>query len=98
MAGVVAALEADDHVGAAREPVDDLALAFVAPLGADDGDVAHVDSLLGGSPRAPRAAKASARQSGPDSLKQTEQKRASQRVLHVPLRPCQRAKRSPTGE
>src|SRR5260221_2001787 len=35
----MAALEADDHVGAAGEPVDDLALAFVAPLGADDGDV-----------------------------------------------------------
>ena len=46
MAGVVAALEAHDHVGAARQPVDDLALAFVAPLGADDGDVAHVRSLL----------------------------------------------------
>ena len=41
MAGVVAALEADDHVGAAGEPVDDLALALVAPLRADDGDVAH---------------------------------------------------------
>ena len=42
VAGVVAALEAHDHVGAARQPVDDLALAFVAPLGADDGDVSHV--------------------------------------------------------
>ena len=50
VAGIVAALEADDHVGAAREPVDDLALAFVAPLGADDGDITHVDSLLGGRP------------------------------------------------
>ena len=45
VAGVVAALEAHDHVGAARQPVDDLALAFVAPLGADDGDVAHVSFL-----------------------------------------------------
>ena len=41
VAGIVAALEADDHVGAARQPVDDLALAFVAPLGADDGHIAQ---------------------------------------------------------
>ena len=41
VAGIVAALEAHDHVGAAGEPVDDLALALVAPLRADDGDVAH---------------------------------------------------------
>ena len=46
VAGVMAALEAHDHVGAARQPVDDLALAFVAPLGADDGDVSHGISLL----------------------------------------------------
>ena len=37
--GVVPALEAHDHVGPARQPVDDLALAFIAPLGADHGDV-----------------------------------------------------------
>ena len=41
VAGIVAALEADHDVGALAEPVDDLALALVAPLGADDGDVAH---------------------------------------------------------
>ena len=46
MAGIVAALEADDHVGAARQPVDDLALAFVAPLGADDGHIGHVFALV----------------------------------------------------
>ena len=34
--GVVAALEADHHVGALRQVVDDPALAFIAPLGADD--------------------------------------------------------------
>ena len=45
VAGVMAALEADDHVGAAGEPVDDLALALVAPLRADDGDVAHAKFL-----------------------------------------------------
>ena len=35
VAGVVAALEADDDVGPLGEQVGDLALAFVAPLGAD---------------------------------------------------------------
>ncbi len=41
VAGVVAALEPHDDVGAARQPVDDLALALVAPLGADHRDVGH---------------------------------------------------------
>jgi hypothetical protein len=41
VAGIVAALEAHHHVGALRQPVDDLALALVAPLGADDDDVRH---------------------------------------------------------
>jgi hypothetical protein len=41
MAGVVAALESHHHIGAAGEPVDNLALALVAPLRADDGYVAH---------------------------------------------------------
>ena len=35
VAGVVAALEAHDRVGALGEQVGDLALALVAPLGAD---------------------------------------------------------------
>ena len=42
MAGIVAALEAGDDVGAAGEPVDDLALALVAPLAADDGNVCQM--------------------------------------------------------
>ena len=41
MAGVVAALEAHHDVGAAGEPVHHLALALVAPLGADHGDIGH---------------------------------------------------------
>ena len=41
VAGVVAALEAHHHIGALRQPVDDLALALIAPLGADDDDVGH---------------------------------------------------------
>jgi hypothetical protein len=46
MTGVMSALKANDHVGATPEPIDDLALAFVAPLGADDGDVTHEKSLF----------------------------------------------------
>ena len=41
MAGIVAALEAHDHLGPVGEPIDDLAFAFVAPLGADHCDVGH---------------------------------------------------------
>ena len=41
MAGVVAALEAHDDVGGDRQPVDDLALSFVTPLGADHDDIGH---------------------------------------------------------
>ena len=45
VAGVVAALETHDHVGAAGKPVHDLPFALVAPLRADDGDVAHANPL-----------------------------------------------------
>ncbi len=41
VAGIVAALEADDDVGLLRQPVDDLAFSFVAPLGADDNNIGH---------------------------------------------------------
>jgi len=41
MARVVAALEPHDHVGAVAQPVDDLALALIAPLGADNGHIGH---------------------------------------------------------
>ena len=41
VAGIVAALEAHDHVGPLGEPVDDLALALVAPLGADHRYICH---------------------------------------------------------
>ncbi len=41
VAGIVAALEAHDDVGLLRQPVDDLALPFVAPLGADDDNIGH---------------------------------------------------------
>jgi len=39
--GVVAALKAHHDIGALTQPIDDLALAFVAPLGADDHDIGH---------------------------------------------------------
>ncbi len=41
VAGVVPALEAHDDVRPLAQPVDDLALALVAPLCADDHDVTH---------------------------------------------------------
>ncbi len=45
VAGIVAALEAHHDVGLLGEPVDDLALAFVAPLGADHDHIRHQDPL-----------------------------------------------------
>ena len=41
VAGIVAALEAHDDVGLLGQPVDDLALALVAPLGADYHHIRH---------------------------------------------------------
>ncbi len=41
VAGVVAALAADDDIGVAGEDVDDFALAFIAPLRADEYRVCH---------------------------------------------------------
>jgi hypothetical protein len=47
VAGVGAALVSDDHVGFAREDVDDFAFAFVAPLTSDHDDAWHVSPRLG---------------------------------------------------
>src|SRR5215471_14711692 len=41
MTGIVSALKTNDDVGLLRQPVDDLALPFVAPLGADDDHISH---------------------------------------------------------
>ena len=41
MPGIVAALKAHHDVGLERQPIDDLALAFVAPLGADHHHIRH---------------------------------------------------------
>ena len=41
VAGIVPALEAHHDLRALRQPIDDLALALVAPLGADHRDVRH---------------------------------------------------------
>ena len=46
VAGVMAALEAHDDIGALRQPVDDLAFAFITPLGADDGNIGHCLSFV----------------------------------------------------
>ncbi len=48
MAGIVAALEADDRVGLLGQPVDQLALALVAPLGANHDYVRHLSTLRAG--------------------------------------------------
>src|SRR5690606_35379368 len=44
--GIVPALESDHDVGTGGKPVDDLALAFIAPLGTDHGNVGHRLFLL----------------------------------------------------
>src|SRR3981189_881760 len=41
MAGIVASLEAHVDICLLRQPVDDLALPLVAPLGADDDNIGH---------------------------------------------------------
>ena len=46
MAGVVPALAAHDDVRVRREHVDDLALAFIAPLRADQNGVGHGNNKL----------------------------------------------------
>jgi len=47
VAGVVTALETHDSSGVVGQPVDDLAFAFVTPLGADDHDVAGLSGRGG---------------------------------------------------
>ena len=44
--GIVAALEAHDDIGLDRQPVDDLAFSFIAPLGADDDNIGHAEASL----------------------------------------------------
>jgi hypothetical protein len=46
VAGIVATLETDDDIGLFRQPVDDLAFTFVAPLGSDNHDIRHQDPSL----------------------------------------------------
>ena len=46
--GVVAALKAHDRIGPLGEQVGDLPFAFVAPLGADDHDSWHRESVYEG--------------------------------------------------
>ena len=45
VAGVVTALKAHDNVGTLREPIDNLALALVAPLGTDNHNVGHLQTF-----------------------------------------------------
>ena len=41
VAGVIAALAADDDIGVGRKDVDDFAFAFIAPLRADENCICH---------------------------------------------------------
>ena len=45
MSGVVAALKTDHHIHFGSEQIDDLALAFVAPLRTNDSHVRHINLL-----------------------------------------------------
>ena len=47
MAGIVPALEAHDDIGALGEPVDDLAFAFIAPLGTNHCYVGQMSTFQG---------------------------------------------------
>ncbi len=46
MTGIVAALIAGDDISLIRQPVNDLALTLVAPLGADDDNIGHLALVL----------------------------------------------------
>ncbi len=65
VAGVVAALEADDGVCVLGEQVGDLALALVAPLGAHYHDAWHAQSSLGGGRQRPSGSASAAGRAGP---------------------------------
>ena len=41
MAGIMPALEAHHDIRAGGKPINNLALAFIAPLGTDHGDIGH---------------------------------------------------------
>ena len=53
--GIVAPLKANDEVAFRTEHIDDLALSFVAPLGADDDYIGHALSILRAVTQSPRA-------------------------------------------
>ena len=77
MAGIVAALEAHDDVGALRKPVDDLALALVAPLGADHDHVCH------GNPRVARSRDIATRAPLPPNATPVGRKPEARRRRHL---------------
>ena len=93
--GVVAALEADHEVRVLGEQVGDLALALVAPLGADDHDAGHVvrRSLRGEAPPR-RAGLAVGRLASSSQLPAAGGRRAR---LVVELAPLVRAEHRPSG-
>ena len=79
--GVMAALETHHHVGGHRQPVDDLALTLVAPLGADNHNVRHRRTI----PRVPKGKSPGASDNGLD--------RGSLRAWTTRLQPLSKAAR-----
>ena len=63
MARIVTALKARDHIRALAQPVNDLSLPLVPPLGSDDDDIGHGISLRFGKTEAPIAVRRGQRNS-----------------------------------
>ena len=63
MARIVTALKARDHIRALAQPVNDLSLPLVPPLGSDDDDIGHGISLRFGKTVAPIAVRRGQRNS-----------------------------------
>ena len=51
MAGIMPALEAHHDIRAGGKPINNLALAFIAPLGTDHGDIGHGSNLSEAAPQ-----------------------------------------------
>ena len=113
VAGVVAALEADDQIGVLGEQIGDLALALVAPLGADDDDPRHfavqstreapyppaLASPYAGSPRSRSApaARSGSRGAGPRRTSAWARRRSRTAARPSARRSGRRSAPSPSG-
>src|SRR5260370_42590288 len=94
MAGVMTALETHHDVGANRQPIDDLALSFIAPLGADNDDIGQSRLLF----RLLKTSEAPAqrRKAEPGPLRPSPKRSASLSKGLASLSPCARKPRRPS--